>query len=279
MSLMLSRPIRSRLDLSCSVFSSSVVIVPPPWWSVSLSWVLGHWNWNWNWNWKRGTCPVDAQGEDAGQDERAHERPGVGRVGQVGMRGWVRAVGHDDAHGPLGRPGRLLGLEPPGEERGAQVARHLHDLVETAERDVGQDGAGFVLEEVGQRLVPAEPAGRLDHAGHQHVLEVGGLAHGDGQGREEPGHLRLDDGGQDSFLAPGEGPVGRGPGQSGGAGDVVHRGLGDPLAGQAAQGSVDEADPGRGAVVRSEMPDDAVTPPGRGAGLDDFGPCRGCAHS
>ena len=204
---------------------------------------------------------VDTQGENAGQDERPHERPGVGRVGQVGVRGGVRAVGHHDAHGPLGGSGRLLGLEPPGEERRAQVARHPHDLVEAAEGDVGQDGAGFVLEQVGQRLVPAEPAGRLDHARHQHVLQVAGLAHGDGQGREEPGHLRLDDGGQDSLLAPGERPVGRGPGQSSGTGDVVHRGLGDPLAGQAAQRPVDEADPGRGAVVRPEMPDDGVAPP------------------
>ena len=72
-------------------------------------------------------------------------------VGQVGVRRGARAVGHHDAHGPLGRPRRLLGLEPAGEERSGQVAGHPHHPVEAAEGQVGQDGAGLVLEQVGQR--------------------------------------------------------------------------------------------------------------------------------
>ena len=68
------------------------------------------------------------------------------------------------------------------EERSGQVAGDLHHPVESAEGDVGQDGTGLVLEEVGQGLVPAKPAGRRDHAGDQHVLEVTRLAHGHGQG-------------------------------------------------------------------------------------------------
>ena len=119
----------------------------------------------------------------------------------------------------------------------------------SAEGEVGQDGAGLVHQQVGQR--PVRPSRRADStmpATSTSSRSVG-LAHGDGQGREQPGHLGLDDGGEDALLAPGEGPVDRGPGQAGRPGDVVHRGLGDPLAGQAAQGAVDDADPGRRAVV------------------------------
>ena len=110
----------------------------------------------------------------------------------------------------------------------------------------------------------AQPAGRLDHAGDEHVLEVVRLSHDNGQGREQAGHLGLDDGGQDVVLAPRERPVHGGPGQPGLPGDVVDRGLGDALAGQAAQGPVDDAHPGGGAVVRAEMADDTVAPRRRG---------------
>ena len=84
-----------------------------------------------------------------------------------------------------------------------QVARHQQNPVELGEGQVGQHRAGLVLQEVGQGARAPHAAGRLDHARHQHVLEVGGLAHGHGQGREEPGHLGLDDGGEDALPAPG----------------------------------------------------------------------------
>ena len=79
----------------------------------------------------------------------------------------------------------------------------------------GRTAPGLVRQQVGQRAVGAEPAGRLDHAGHEDVLEVGRLAHDDGQGREQAGDLGLDDGGEDALLAPGEGPVHGGPGEAG----------------------------------------------------------------
>ena len=120
-----------------------------------------------------------------------------------------------------------------------------------------------MLQQVAQGPVRPQPAGRLDHARHQHVLEVARLAHGDGQRREQPGHLGLDDGGEDALLAPREGPVDGGPGQAGGPGDVVHRGLGDPLAGQAAQGAVDDADP---VDERSSAPRWRTTPSRRPSG-------------
>ena len=91
----------------------------------------------------------------------------------------------------------------------------------------------------------AQAAGGLDHARHEHVLEVGGLPHGDGQGGEQPCHLGLDHRGEDALLAAGEGPVDRGPRQAGRPGDVVDGRLGDPLAGEAVEGAVDDADPGR----------------------------------
>jgi len=61
------------------------------------------------------------------------------------------------------------------------------------------------------------------------------------------------DSGEDPLLALREGPVHGGPGQAGGPGDVVHRGLGDPLAGQAAQRRIDHAHPGRGAIVAAHV--------------------------
>ena len=109
-----------------------------------------------------------------------------------------------------------------------------------------------------------EPAGRLDDAGDQDVLEVVGLPHDHGQRREQAGHLGLDHRAQDAVLALREGPVDGGPGQPGLPGDVVDRALGHALPGHAAQGAVDDADPGRRAVVRAEVPDLAVAPPGQG---------------
>ena len=246
---MFSRPISSRLDLNCSCSSSSVVIAPPPWW------------WSGGSGCSVGTRTVRWVGTRTGRacDSRRARIPGStnvrtrARVSSGSVRSAcgerVGAVGQHDAHGPLGRPRGLLGLEPAGEERGGQVAGHQEDPVQLGEGQVGQDGARLVGQQVGQRLVRAELAGRLDHAGHEHVLEVVGLAHDDGQRREEAGHLGLDHGGEDVLLAPGEGPVDGGPGEAGLAGDVVDRGLGDALAGQAAQRAVDDADPGRGAVV------------------------------
>ena len=108
----------------------------------------------------------------------------------------------------------------------------------------------------------AESPGRLDHAGHQDVLEVGGLTHDDGQRREQAGHLGLHHSRDDGVLAAGEGPVERGPGEPRLTGDVIDGGLGQPLAGQAAQGGVDDADPGRGAIVHAQVVD-VLAPPSR----------------
>ena len=185
---------------------------------------------------------------------RTRARVSVG-VGEVGRRVAVRHVGQDDAPGPLGRPRGLVGLEPAAEERRGQVADGQQNLVEAGEGQVRQDQPGLVGQQVAERLVRGEPAGRLDDAGDQHVLEVMGLAHDDGQRREQAGHLGLDHGAQDAVLAPREGPVDGGPGQPGLPGDVVDGALGHALAGQAAQGGVDDADPGRGAVVGAEVPD------------------------
>ncbi len=114
-------------------------------------------------------------------------------------------------------------------------------------------------QQVGQRAVAAETPGRLDHAGHQHVLEVGGLTHDHGQGREQAGHFGLHHGGDDGVLTAGERPVERGSGESGLAGDVVDGGLANALAGQAGQGGIDETDPGRGPIVGPQVPQHLVS--------------------
>ena len=108
----------------------------------------------------------------------------------------------------------------------------------------------------------AETPGRLDHAGHQHVLEVGGLTHDHGQRREQARHLGLHHGGDDGVLAAGECPVEGGPGEPGLAGDVIDGGLAQALAGQAGQGGIDHADPGRRAVVGPQVPEHLVSPVG-----------------
>ena len=156
---MFSRPMRSRLDRSCSlvVVECGHCARPLGGGLVGCGWSVG-----WVLRWTGGTRSagrVDAQGEDARQDEGAHQRPGVRRVGQVGVRRRVRAVGHHDAHGPLGRPRGLLGLEPAGEERCGQVAGDQQDPVEAGEGQVGQDHPGLVLQQVGQRLVRSAASG------------------------------------------------------------------------------------------------------------------------
>src|SRR5665213_1454909 len=89
-------------------------------------------------------------------------------------------------------------------------------------------------------------AGRgLDEPTDQRRAEVAGVPQSDTQGTEEAGHLGVDDGTQDLVPSTGEGPVDGGPGHSGLAGDVVDGGLRRPVAGQAGQGAVDDADPVR----------------------------------
>jgi hypothetical protein len=108
----------------------------------------------------------------------------------------------------------------------------------------------------------AETAGGFDHPGHQHVLEIGGLTHDDGQRREEARHFGLHHGGDDGVLAAGERPVEGGAGEPGLASDVIDRGLAQPLAGETRQRGVDDADPGRRPVVRSQVMQDLAPPPG-----------------
>ena len=175
---------------------------------------------------------------------------------QIGARGGIGQVGEHDPHGPLGRPRGLVGREPAGEERGGEVPGHEQDPVHVGERQTGQDHPRLVEEQEGQGAVIAQAAGRFHHAGHQDVFQIGGLAHDDGQRREEAGHLGLHDGRDDGVLAAGEGPVEGRPGELGLAGDVVDRGLAQALAGQAGQGGIDDADPGRGAVVGAEVMED-----------------------
>ena len=174
--------------------SSSVVIALPPWWwsGGRMWWIDGR---RWSGGCGAGASEVapgrvQAQGEDAGQDEGAHQRAGVVGVGQVGVGRRVGAVGHHDAHGPLGRPGGLSGSSQRAKNGAARSLATQQHPVDAAEGQVGQDGAGLVLQQIGQGLVVAQPAGRLDHAGHEHVLEVGGLAHDDGQRGERGGPPR-----------------------------------------------------------------------------------------
>ena len=122
------------------------------------------------------------------------------------------AVGQHDARRPLGRTRGLVGIEPAGEERCGDVAGGEEDPVELGEGQVGQDHPGLVGQQVGQGRVRPQPPRRLDHAGHEHVLEVLGLAHGDGQGRGQPGRLGLDDGAEDGVTPTREGPVQAWPG-------------------------------------------------------------------
>ena len=89
---------------------------------------------------------------------RTRARASPGSVRSVAGRR-VGAVSQDDAHGPLGRPRRLLGLEPAGEERRGQVAGHEEHPVELGEGEVGQDGAGLVRQQVAQRRVRSAAGG------------------------------------------------------------------------------------------------------------------------
>jgi len=81
----------------------------------------------------------------------------------------------------------------------------------------------------------AQAGGCLDHAGHEDVFEVVGLAHGHRQRGEEPGHLGLDDAGKDGVLPAGEGPIQRGPRDTRFSRDVVRGRLLQALGTDAAQ--------------------------------------------
>jgi len=139
--------------------------------------------------------------------------------------------------------------------------------VELGEREAGEDHAGLVGEQAGERLVGAQAGGCLDHAGHEDVFEVVGLAHGHRQRGEEPGHLGLDDAGKDGVLPAGEGPIQRGPRDTRFSRDVVRGRLLQALGTDAAQRRIDDPHPLGAAVVAAETdhPGDGglVAPSGR----------------
>ena len=133
-----------------AVFSSSVVIAPPPWWSgdVGAGW-LGLWTGRELEVGRPGgrglAGSVDPQGEDA----RAGRRRARGRGCRPGRSG------RRTARGPSSRPGRCARpTRPPARPARARASgrrtappgrRRRAGPVELAEGEVGQDGPGLVL--------------------------------------------------------------------------------------------------------------------------------------
>src|SRR5665213_117658 len=258
----------------CSLLLISVVMSVSPLWTAVTD--DGWWNWWWVENWwrsvqivrrsGRGARPLPRTGREAGGpigrdvdgrrrrrlqrlDPREHERgdqtAGVGLVARVEVAGRCNGVGQDDPGRPLGHPLGLVRAHPAGEEGGGELRGRRQQPVGLVEGEVSEDDAGLVFDEEVEGGVVPEAGRGLDDPTDQRRAEVAGVPQSDTQGTEEAGHLGVDDGTQDLVPSTGEGPVDGGPGHSGLAGDVVDGGLRRPVAGQAGQGAVDDADPVR----------------------------------
>ncbi|HEX4176431.1 MAG TPA: hypothetical protein VHY81_10990 [Acidimicrobiales bacterium] len=80
----------------------------------------------------------------------------------------------------------MLGFQPAGEDRRRQAGGLEQDPVELRDDELRQDDAGLIGQQVIERFVLPDPAGRLDEAGGEHVLQVGDLHHRNRWRRKEP---------------------------------------------------------------------------------------------
>ncbi len=180
---------------------------------------------------------------DAGEHERGDEALGIGLVAQVEPVGRRDGVGQDDPGGPLGDPPGLVRSHPTGEERRGEPGRGDQQAVRLVERQVAEDEAGLVLDQEVQGGMVPEAGRGLHDAADQGGAQVAGGAEPDAEGAEEAGHLGVHDRPEDLVPTAGERPVDGGPRDARLPGDVVHRGLGGSVPGEAGQGAVDDALP------------------------------------
>ncbi len=154
-----------------------------------------------------------------GRTKSAHEPACLGRVGEVHTVGRAREVRHHDARRPFGHAPGFGGVEPASEEGRGEGRTSGPALVHAGEgRAADSTVSGSWARRWARAGCCVTRDGRLAHPGHEHVLDVGGLPHAHARALKKRETSVSTTAASSAVLAPGEGPVDRGPAAPGLAG-------------------------------------------------------------